>query len=80
MRELALFLLARITEDEAALDYLDDRFGIGGRWREDCETKRRMVNMIAVEPRNESLEGTDVLRMLALPYAEHDDYRPEWRI
>lgn len=82
MTTLTDFLLARIAEDEAdvadpaaALHYAPDRV------LAECEAKRRIV---------ERHSGCDEVsygdtstcpdaRDLALPYADHPDYRPEWK-
>ena len=80
MRDLADFLLARIAEDEAALRHLADRFGIGDRWLIECETRRRIVHLIAVDSLAEGLPGADVVRIMAVPYVEHADYQEHWRI
>lgn len=87
---LADFLLARIAEDEAmaradlALRFvpsLEPRImGTGGeptdraRVLAECEAKRRIVEWDEVQ-----LEEHPVLRFLALPYADHPDYREEWK-
>ena len=52
----------------------------------ECEVKRRIVDL-AREARETDGAGyatadaymRDVLRLLALPYAEHPDYRDEWK-
>ena len=92
---LTSFLLDRIAEDEANagskhdLAY-HDHGDCGGceypaRVLAECEAKRRIVE----QARNYSpeLEHGDngewafdtVLLALALPYADHPDYREEWR-
>jgi len=38
----------------------------------ECEAKRRIVGLI-------SSPGPQALRLLALPYADHPDYLPEWK-
>lgn len=51
----------------------------------ECEAKRRIVDMFRAAEADRS--GTsdfevvldNVLRMLALPYADHSDYRQEWK-
>jgi hypothetical protein len=82
------FLLARIAEDEATIPSLDCRCGTDGvpevaslpdcpdRIVAECEAKRRIVDL------TQHGCGDDyerVQRALALPYADHSDYRPEWR-
>jgi hypothetical protein len=42
----------------------------------ECEAKRRIVEMHAYQ---EEHFTPDELRALALPYADHPDYREEWR-
>lgn len=64
------------------------------RWLAECEAKRRIVELAAAwewaadHPPNvetgRGLLGTarqlrSVLASLALPHADHPDYRPEWR-
>jgi len=52
----------------------------------ECEVKRRIVDL-AREARETQRAGygaadyymRDVLRLLALPYADHPDYRQEWK-
>jgi hypothetical protein len=81
--DLAEFLLTRITEDEAlaAADRLDGL--IGQTWHhwvlDECAAKRRIVEHC--EPDMLTLSSGDdyVLRVLALPYADHVDYLEEWR-
>jgi len=38
----------------------------------ECDAKRRIVELI-------SSPGPQALRLLALPYATHEDYLPEWK-
>lgn len=73
---LADFLRARLGEDSA-------------RVLAECEAKCRIVAEHAVTPthgdpcdaHNASYETIpcDTLLLLAAPYADHPDYRPEWR-
>lgn len=47
----------------------------------ECEAKRRIVNRLATadeEPRAMAEFGR-ILSLLALPYADHPDYREEWK-
>jgi hypothetical protein len=44
----------------------------------ECEAKRRIVG-IHQEPAEWQLVSDMTLRVLALPYADRNDYRPEWR-
>lgn len=55
----------------------------------ECEAKRRIavefVDAVAnyegnLGPEGEVARLTFVLRALALPYADHPDYQPEWRV
>jgi hypothetical protein len=122
------FLLARIAEDEAKVEFMRqeearalgtsplfdgpsmkalggiDIFVSPDRWRAECDASRRIIELhrnyqVAMgEPdlaeecvicRNDDywLGGDGLpedypcrtLRALALPYADHPDYRPEWR-
>jgi hypothetical protein len=88
---LAEFLLTRIAEDEAVARR---GFGMtDGRVLAECGAKRRIVELVTEEqPLDQGhWEGhgsgerwvadhaPEVLRLLALPYAGHPDYRAEWR-
>lgn len=47
----------------------------------ECEAKRRIVGYHSVpDPHDhgEGCPGCDTMRALALPYADHPDYRAEW--
>ena len=44
----------------------------------DCEAKRRLVARLS-ERLGECYDLDELLGYLALPYANHQDYRPEWR-
>lgn len=76
------FLRARIAEDE-----LDSwTMGEGGqRMRYECAAKLRIVELNYFnDPGDDWSSGAesahdDVLRLLALPYADHPDYREAWR-
>lgn len=54
----------------------------------ECEAKRRLVEHVQDQwdqPYGEPepflpIEWTDVLKLLAQPYADHPDFRPEWRL
>jgi hypothetical protein len=57
------------------------------RMAAECEAKRRVVAQFIeavanydIGPQGEVARLTFVLRALALPYADHPDYQPEWRI
>jgi len=81
---LVEFLLARIAADEADFPamFVDQQ-----RVARECEAKRRIVEMWMAYGREgigdwrdgytAALE--DVVGFLALPYADHPDYNPEWR-
>jgi len=50
----------------------------------ECEAKQWIVEQVAAlsdmhEPPTTLVLGDGVLRLLALPYADHPDYRQEWR-
>ena len=87
------FLLARIADDEAATRILDCNCGEGvaevdplpgcpDRVLAECEAKRTLVMTFEGH-----LDGGDgyaaaaviALEALALPYADHPDYNPDWR-
>jgi len=91
MTDLTEFLLARIAEDEAVAmearpeEYLStrDRSGLrpgltngyahvectSGRVLAECDAKRQLIELTIPY----------VNKLLALPYADHPDYRSEWR-
>ena len=88
---LAEFLLARIAEDEEALrpmsrlpsfdgPKIDPAFVLA-----ECEAKRQIVkeHLEAGETWCPSCDGQTqpckTLRLLALPYADHPDYRQDWK-
>lgn len=87
---LTQFLLARIAEDEAAAGrgsrhnasdvYANDNYGCllvdPHRVLAECEAKRRIVKRCR---ESNGYWGYDVERALALPYADHPDYRDEWK-
>jgi hypothetical protein len=62
------FGLARRFGDAAAR--LIAHFAVPARVLAECESKRRIVTECGWET---------VMRHLALPYADHPDYRDEWR-
>jgi hypothetical protein len=96
---LADFLLARIAEDEAAVDVRSrirvdywtdaeqdacDRVG-SARVLAECEARRKIVGRytrlhetVPVDP-GSYLEARAAVRYLAAVYADHPDYREEWR-
>jgi hypothetical protein len=92
---LTEFLAARVAEDEAdamsgwrwkslpAGEY--DR--LQARVLAECEAKRRIVEGAANEP-DVNADQRDIglwegylsaAELLALPYSDHPDYRPEWK-
>lgn len=89
---LVEFLLARIAEDEAAADTTHYQYcgvnddmgptkcdcGIPARLLAECDAKRRII-AIAAEVIDLADVMLDVLKALALPYADHANYRVEWR-
>jgi hypothetical protein len=90
---LADFLLARIGEDQAANrpgpepeDWCDRAEGLHlghARVLAECDAKRRIVTWAEETWPDEPWWYADriepVLRYLALPYADHNEYRPEWK-
>jgi len=85
---LTEFLLARITEDEAAwsggvgLVTRPDFARMSQHMLAECEAKRSMIDILApiaadLWPSTELAKH--VLAVMALPYADHPDYLPEWR-
>ncbi len=47
----------------------------------ECDAKRRVIELQRSDLRDDpqDWEADEVLRLLALPYAGHPDYRAEWR-
>jgi hypothetical protein len=96
---LAGFLLARITDDQAAGEQAvtwPTQNGLawvgptpktatllaisGHRMLAECDAKRRIVEDMQLALEYDQLETYElVLQYLALPYAGHEDYRPEWK-
>jgi len=81
---LTEFLLARIAEDEARVAGFwqgedPDFFWGPDRIRSECQVHRRIVERVYEEHglRGELLDG--ILHDLAAVYADHPDYRQEWR-
>lgn len=89
---LTEFLLARIADDEE--DVADDEPWDGGmcqanvgvhysrdRVLAECEAKRRIVEQVSDVTWVGSYAVRDfVLGQLVLPYADHPDFREEWRV
>lgn len=81
------FLLARIAEDEAVANGEGGwqpglTLGLADRMSAECEAKRGLITEAADWlDRLDELEtiGGRVRKLLALPYADHPDYRDEWR-
>ena len=83
------FLLARIAEDETKAR---TPLGDGQHWQNvnpsrvlaECESKRRIVEMawhhLGEDDYAWGMEEAkrQILAVLALPYADHPDYRQEW--
>ncbi len=87
---LTEFLLARIAEVEelatsVASRHRDNAESNFALWvLVDSEAKRRIVDLVPVcadEDREDAakLQYVATLKHLALPYADHQDYREEWR-
>jgi hypothetical protein len=93
-QELVRFLLARVDEDESALKRMRKHLGDGGegfasvtRMQADAAAKRKMIGCLQqlLALRDQPCEkpvrdqANQMLRVLAVPYHEHGDYRREWR-
>lgn len=89
---LTEFLLARIYEDEERARSPHLRTVYVGQTRADvrelaeCEAKHRIVGSCSPDYQDSLESGDDttplaveVLRALALPYADHPDYDEAWR-
>lgn len=83
---LTQFLRARIAEDEATARVANDwNFTAEARVLAECEAKRRIVESAEFVRDTPSIHDdartfmSNVLRRLAAVYAEHPDYREEWR-
>lgn len=79
---LTEFLLARIEEDEA--ETLRSAFlhahgtHMAYRVRAECEAKRRIVQMDDTDTYSDAY--VTAIRALAIVYADHPDYREEWKL
>lgn len=87
MSDLAEFILARLAEDEQILSALPS-WALAGiesaagyeireyieRGLKDIAAKRRILAKHAIEH-----SDCATLKLLALPYASHSDYREKWR-
>ena len=62
-------------------NYRHDQVGIyPERVLAECEAKRRIVELNATKPgRKTTFRRLLTLQTLALPYADHPDYRQEWK-
>ena len=87
MSELTEFLLARIAEDEKTAD-LDEDIGHISRQGyvralAECEAKRTLVLELDRMERDEmGWDGIEdkVMCYLAMPHADHPDYREDWHV
>lgn len=76
------FLLDRIADDEHFGTH--DRH-LAKRWDVECEAKRQILGLCRYATDsddmsdNESAMGEAILALLALPHADHPDYREEWK-
>jgi hypothetical protein len=86
MSDLIEFLLARIEEDEENVHswWHLQSVAVLDRALAECEAKRRMIaHYRSVDWNRDRPDGQDdaavFLRLMALPYANHPDYRSHWR-
>ena len=86
MDQLAAFVEARLSEDEKAArtgTLPEEVWGARG-WYEperviaECRSKRRLMRYASSQL--DEPQGTEVLRLLALPWAGHGDHLPEWKV
>jgi hypothetical protein len=49
------------------------------RWRAECEAKRRIIDALSWDDEPWRRVRDYLLELLALPYADHPDYRAEWK-
>ena len=86
MGELAAFILARVTDDLEVLAGAGVMpVLVGERLLVECEVKRRLVGHVqnidwAYEPAGDQDYMRTVLELLALPWAAHPAYNPDWAI
>jgi hypothetical protein len=91
-QELVRFLLARLDEDTADVKRLAHTDGAAGarsiEWlRKDVSAKRKVIGtlqqllVLRDQPFEKAIRDSalHMLRLLALPYEQHPDYRAEWR-
>lgn len=90
------FLLARIADDtalarslqaQAVTDHIDPEdprlphLTLAARVLAECEAKRRIVSLYDESTAaHEAIARLPIIRLLALPYANHPDYDPVWRV
>ena len=56
-----------------------DIFVSADRWAAECDAKRRIVQQVSDVRWSGYAVRDVVLQLLALPYADHLDYREEWK-
>jgi hypothetical protein len=92
-QDLVRFLLRRVDEDEAQLKRLSRRgaaeTGVQAvvRLQAEAATKRKLIGclqqlfVLRDQPAEKAVrdQAGQMLRTLAAPYADHPDYRREWR-
>jgi hypothetical protein len=93
-QDLVRFLLARIDDDEAELKRLarrgvdeDDGVRSLARLQADSASKRRLIGalqqllVLRDQPSEKTVrdQATQMLRVMAVTYDKHVDYRREWR-
>ena len=95
MSDLTEFLLARLTDDEDAIRSRWNAAGVTdeafwgtplqpSRALAECKPKRSLVGLLqsdSRDPHNAMRRewADEILRALAAVYADHADYREEWR-
>ncbi|MFG2976285.1 DUF6221 family protein [Streptomyces sp. NPDC048331] len=89
MDDLVQFLRARLDEGRANVQSaIDTSEPNVGDWElADLDSKRQIVDYVARELEDHGADNPwwyddkllPILRLLALPYADHPGYRPEWR-
>jgi hypothetical protein len=87
--DISEFVLARVAEDESdansyAAAIWSSTDSDQRRLLAECDAKRRMVELFQGLRAGESVDAgrklaDSVLELLAVPYADHPDYREEWR-
>lgn len=78
------FLLARISEDEAEFEGVEGAWAVRldpaiARLKAECAVKRGIISEPFTNDRGDMDQWECVLEWLALPYADHPDYRREWK-